>query len=142
MSYYLKQNIFLKQNIYFVIIFLLVVSCGKAPFGGLTFPEPNKSPIANAGGNQTVTLGNPVILDGSNSFGPDGSPFSFFWVILEEPFEGIPPGIFPATTEKVTFTPQKIGTYKFNLSVLDSDFAASFDGVAIIVVPAPGLLAQ
>jgi len=137
MTSYLKQNIFLKQNIYFVIILLLIVSCSKDPFRDLTFPGPYQFAVADAGENQTITLGNPVTLDGSNSFDPKGPIYQFLWVISEEPFEGIPPEIFPSTTEKVTFTPQKIGTYKFNLTVTDYEFVGRSDAVEIIVVPAP-----
>jgi len=137
MNSYLKQNIFLKQNIYFVITLLLIVSCSKDPFRDLTSPVSNQSPVADAGENQTITLGAPVTLDGSNSFDPDVNGFQFHWYVSEEPFEGIPPEIFPATTEKVNFTPQKIGTYKFILTVTDIEFAADSDTVEIIIVPAP-----
>ena len=45
----------------------------------------NSQPVANAGSDQTVPIGNTVELDGSNSSDVDGDPLTFQWSILAMP---------------------------------------------------------
>lgn len=42
----------------------------------------NFAPVANAGNDQTVEAGETVVLDGSNSFDPDGDPMAFTWTYV------------------------------------------------------------
>ena len=46
-----------------------------------TIPEVDDPPVADAGPDQTVQLGQEVTLDGSDSFDPDGSITTYDWVL-------------------------------------------------------------
>ena len=48
-------------------------------------PSPNTPPVADAGQDQTVTVGQTVILDGSGSFDADGDPLMFAWSFVSVP---------------------------------------------------------
>lgn len=44
---------------------------------------PNQPPVANAGGNKTTYQMDPVTLNGTGSYDPDGSIVSYRWFIIE-----------------------------------------------------------
>src|SRR5918995_4273089 len=48
-------------------------------------PTVNHSPVANAGIDQTVNVGDTVTLDGSKSTDPDGNTVSYLWKQIEGP---------------------------------------------------------
>lgn len=78
------------------------------------------APIANAGENQTVHLGDVVTLDGSGSSDPEGNyPLSYSWS-----FESIIPGDFPIlsdpTCHNPTFICESEGDYVLKLVVTNS----------------------
>ncbi|CAA6802528.1 MAG: Chitinase, partial [uncultured Sulfurovum sp.] len=84
----------------------------------------NVLPIANAGADQTITQGDSIILDGSNSSDYDGSIRSYTWkeddVVL---------------STNVSFTKSNFsrGTHTITLIVTDDDNATSSDDVQIKV---------
>jgi hypothetical protein len=94
--------------------------------GGLTFT--NHPPLANAGGDQTVTStssgGAMVTLDASASSDPDGDPLTFVWA---GPF-GILSGAVIAPTLPV-------GTSVVEVTVTDSHGASSKATATITVLP-------
>jgi len=95
-------------------------------------PKENEIPIANAGGNQTVTDtdGNGfviVTLDGSGSYDPDGSVVTYSW--MED-------GLILSTISNpsINFT---IGLHIVILIVTDTSGASSSDYIFINVNPKP-----
>ncbi|MDR1997375.1 MAG: hypothetical protein LBQ83_03540 [Candidatus Margulisbacteria bacterium] len=95
---------------------------------------PNKSPTANAGNDQTITLpANSVTLSGSGS-DPDGSIASYKWSKYSGPGS---PVISNSTSASATVTGLQEGTYVFLLTVTDNAGAAHSDYVTITVNPAP-----
>lgn len=75
------------------------------------------SPIADAGNDRTVDLGDSVTLDGSGSSDPDGEITTWEWtctshddVVLTNQDSASP-----------SFTPDEEGTFVFNLRVMDDD---------------------
>ena len=50
-----------------------------------TLPSSNHRPVANAGADQEVVEGSPVVLDGSASTDPDGDELTLAWVQIEGP---------------------------------------------------------
>ncbi len=46
---------------------------------------PNHLPVAHAGTDQTVSVGNTAQLDGSTSTDPEGQPLSYQWTLLKKP---------------------------------------------------------
>ncbi|MBC7975190.1 MAG: S8 family serine peptidase [Myxococcales bacterium] len=104
--------------------FALVVSGGVTQGGG----GGNRAPVANAGVDQTGTIGVQVTLDGAASSDPDGNPITFSWTQTGGP------AVTLSTPTAVTarFTPTAAGTYTFQLAVSDGSLTAQ-DTVVVTV---------
>lgn len=102
---------------------------------------PNVAPVANAGANQTVSLGQITTLDGSLSFDDNGDALTYGWVqtggapmvVLSDPAAQTPTFTAPAASAVLTFT----------LTVTDNAGLADTDKVVVIATvyaskPAPG----
>lgn len=85
-------------------------------------PPPNRAPVANAGADQTGTVGAQVTLSGSASSDPDGDALTFEWRTTASP-GGAPVSLAGAATSQATFTPSATGVYEFELTVSDAEFA-------------------
>lgn len=103
-------------------------------------PAPNQPPVANAGPNQTVTVGTLVTLDGTASFDPDNgpSPLTFSWTQTSGPAVALT----GANTAMPSFTPTVAGTYVFSLVVNDGADNSAPSSVTITVVPSTPPVAQ
>ncbi|NNE11101.1 MAG: tandem-95 repeat protein, partial [Ilumatobacter sp.] len=107
----------------------------------ITVNEVNATPVANAGLNQNVSIGQPVTLDGSASFDSDDPPqtLTYAWLMTTAP-AGSTATLAGETTESPTFTPDVAGTYTVRLIVNDGivdsgpDFVQIFatDGTPVI----------
>ena len=108
-------------------------------------PAINKSPVANAGPDQTVTQWAKVSLDGSASSDANGDPLTYYWSIVSYPLNAYPP-LTGANTAAPSFTPEQAGTYQFRLSVYDGQFTSTEDTVSITVMAvaasSPGLFQE
>jgi poly(3-hydroxybutyrate) depolymerase/ribosomal protein L14 len=94
-------------------------------------PPPNQLPVANAGGDITITLPvNTTILDGSSSSDPDGTISSYAWSLISGPAQyNIGNGAI-ATTSLSNLAE---GVYTFRLVVYDNTNAWSADTVVVTV---------
>jgi hypothetical protein len=103
-------------------------------------PPPNQPPVANAGSNQTVTVGTLVTLNGTASFDPDNGPSSltFSWTQTSGPAVTLT----GANTATPSFTPTLAGTYVFSLVVNDGAANSAPASVTITVVPSTQPVAQ
>ncbi|MDI1322034.1 MAG: PKD domain-containing protein [Algoriphagus sp.] len=93
----------------------------------------NKSPIANAGADQTITLtgnNNAIVLDGSGSVDPDGVLVAFNWRLLSGPNS---PSLINPNSPQTTVTNLVAGTYLFELTVTDDRGVSAKDTVLVIV---------
>jgi hypothetical protein len=103
----------------------ILVGCGGGGDGSSSGPAgspispANSAPIANAGINQTVAVGETVSLDGTGSADPDGDLLSFQWTIQSYP-NGSTAAIVDADHPNPLFTPDQPGDYVFQLVVTDS----------------------
>jgi hypothetical protein len=87
-------------------------------------------PVADAGDNQTVVPGELVLLDGSNSYDPNGSIIAFEWQQLS----GIPVTLTDDVAESTTFiAPAAVGDLVFKLTVYDNDYIEATDEITITV---------
>jgi hypothetical protein len=103
--------------------FALVVSGAVAQGGG-----GNRAPVANAGADQTGTVGVQVTLDGAASSDPDGNPITFNWTQTGGPTVTLS----TPTAATARFTPTVASTYTFQLAVSDGSLVAQ-DSVVVTV---------
>lgn len=89
----------------------------------------NNAPVADAGGNQTITLPtNSIILFGSGS-DSDGSITSYSWTKVS----GGGASLANNTTPTLTVTNLTAGVYKFRLRVTDNSGATNDDVATVLV---------
>ena len=114
--------------------FELSVSDGEASAARdnitITVVAPNTSPVADAGGDQSVETGQVVTLDGSGSSDADGDSLTYQW----RQVAGLIIGIVNADMAVANFTPSSAGIYEFELSVSDGEASAARDNITITVV--------
>lgn len=100
-------------------------------------PSPNKSPVAIAGPDQSISYNlqtcamepSVITLDGKASHDPDGTIVSFKWsLILADNYSILITNPTNAVTTVTNLTP---GSYTFQLSVTDNDGATSEDTLVV-----------
>ena len=96
-------------------------------------PLPNIPPVANAGADQTVNVGDNVILSGVASNDPDGTIVSYQWTLNSEDLFPVLINGNTATASFIAPQTQYGGSAHYSLTVTDNDGATDFDEVVIIV---------
>ncbi len=95
----------------------------------------NQAPVAIAGNNLTLNLpANTTILNGINSFDPDGTIVSYSWTKVNGPATL---NLANANSVSTALTNLVQGTYVFRLTVTDNDGATNSDNVTVIVNAQP-----
>ncbi|HEX7131996.1 MAG TPA: DUF3616 domain-containing protein [Iamia sp.] len=103
----------------------------------LAAPE-SEPPVAAAGGDQVVDLGDTVTLDGAGSHDPEGRPLDFGWTQTAGPAVTLD----GATTATPTFTaPEGPATLTFELTVIDDAGLTDTDTVDVVVNGKPTAVA-
>lgn len=101
--------------------------------GGFLESPPNLPPVANAGADQNVAEGSPVILDGTGSSDPDGTITTYAWVQMSGP----PVTLTGASTPQASFTAPAVApagaSMTFQLSVTDDAGGTASDVVIVDV---------
>jgi len=100
---------------------------------GSGMPNPclnNTMPLANAGPDVEVELGDRVTLDGRGSSDMDGDSLSYRWVLVRKP-ENV--NINGEETAAPTFIPTMEGSYDFSMTVTDSCGATDEDTMRVSV---------
>ncbi len=121
-------------KLFFLIIILLMIFSSCSIF--------NKEPIANAGGDQTVVLGDTVYLDGSNSYDPDGDNLKYAWSFNSKPYNSslYDGDINSRISSQANFIPDKTGNYELQLKVTDPSKKSDTDLVTITVGDSGGTI--
>jgi hypothetical protein len=91
---------------------------GNLPVKGIISPPPES------------IAGQAITLDGSGTLGAT----SFAW----SQTSGAPLSLIGANSAKVTFTPPRVGSYNFMLTVRGNDGSSDTATIAVITKPAPG----
>jgi len=102
----------------------------------------NLKPIANAGDDNTATIGSIVALDGSASQDPENEVVSYLWVLETKP-EGSVAALSDSTITNPVFTADLAGVYTINLLVNDGNLDSVAKTVTITVSAedaSPGVL--
>ena len=102
----------------------------------VTITGGNTDPIADAGDDETYTLGEEVTLDGSGSSDADGDSLDYWWK-----FTSVPSGssigntaIGDRTSDVTSFTPDVVGSYTVQLRVYDGTVYV-YDTVTFTIEP-------
>jgi hypothetical protein len=107
----------------------------------VTVSFDNVMPVADAGVNQAVIVGDTVNLDGSGSDDINGDPLTFSWI-----FESVPAGslavLFDADTVNPSFAADEAGTYVVSLIVNDGLLDSDADTVSIEAISSYDALVQ
>lgn len=109
-------------------------------------PEvPNVPPVADAGVDQRVPVGTPIVLNGGSSHDPDGPSLRYLWEVVEAPAGSRASA--RGSGDAAAFDPDMVGWYEIQLTVTDADAATDIDTVTVESVdtwgddggrPAPG----
>lgn len=121
----------------FVAVVFSLVGCGGGGGSDSTQPVANTAPVANAGTAQSVVIGNPVTVDGSNSSDANNDLMTYLWTFASKPANSTA-NPSSATVVKPTFIPDVSGAYVLNLVVNDgkmNSVAATVTVTASIGVP-------
>lgn len=78
----------------------------------------NTQPIANAGQDRTVNIGDMVNLDGSGSFDADNDPLTYSWTLLSKPDKSAAV-LYNTNLAQLSFVADVAGTFKVRLIVSD-----------------------
>jgi hypothetical protein len=92
--------------------------------------SPNHPPVANAGLDQTVQVGDQVTLDGSGSYDVDDDPLSFLWSFISRPAGSMATLDITDPVHPI-FTADVAGTYVVQLIVNDGYVNGGPDTVTI-----------
>ena len=94
----------------------------------------NSRPVADAGPDQTATVGDTVTLDGSGSFDVDLDPLFYAWSFSFQP-PGSTAGLTDADRELASFIPDLAGLYVAQLIVGDGLLFGTPDTATVDVAP-------
>lgn len=94
-------------------------------------PHANSPPQANAGPDQTVVVGDAVLLDGRASSDPDGDPLQYAWTLTEKPSTSTA-ALGNASSAQPEFITDVAGDYTIRLEVSDG-IATATDDIAVHV---------
>jgi chitinase len=97
------------------------------------FPGENRPPLAEGGSSRTVAVDSNVMLDGRESFDPDGDSIGYRWEILSGPTT---PAIAGNGSPSAFFVPRAAGEYEVQLTVIDPAGLTGTDQFTVRAVPA------
>ncbi len=92
-------------------------------------------PVAHAGGDETISLGESIRLDGTDSEDRDGSIVEWVWECLSHPSVTL----MNDDTSRPTFNPEEEGYFDFQLTIKDNDDQWSNPATVSITVLDPGV---
>ena len=125
-----NANKFIQLSALLFFITAILLSCKKEILCE-TCNENNRPPIANAGRDTVIILPqNSVMLDGSNSYDPDGNITEYGWTRISG---AAIISVSGSQTAKPVITNLTPGNYVFELKVTDNKGLAAKDTVLIIV---------
>ena len=90
----------------------------------------NGAPLANAGANNTVRVGELATLNGAASSDPDGNALTYAWTITSRP-SGSTAALTGATSVNPSFTADRAGSYVIQLVVSDGSLSSAAATVTI-----------
>ena len=95
----------------------------------------NVKPVADAGGNQVVTVRDYVELDGSGSYDANGDDLTYSWNITSGPKDSLTE-LFGFDTVNPSLIPDTEGSYYISLVVNDGLLDSDPDNIEILAIDA------
>ncbi len=114
----------------------LVVTALALPACDVFMTVENRPPVANAGPDQSVTVGEKVFLDGSGSYDPDGDTLAYQWDLVAVP-EGATAALGAPADPSTDLEPDVVGPWVVRLVVSDGSLSSEPDVVQVRVVGQP-----
>lgn len=111
----------------------LVTATNQNRSASISVTVENQLPVANAGDDQSVEVGDLVTLDGTGSSDPDGAPLSFDWTMVGRP-AGSTATLSNPTSPNPSFTPDEGGAYDIELIVNDGVDDSAPDAVQVLAL--------
>lgn len=96
-------------------------------------PVPNTPPVADAGDDQPVTIGQSVMLDGSGSSDADGDALTYSWTVISPASEAGTQLLSDSTGAMPHLVPTVHETYVVQLVVNDGTDSSAPDTVSLVV---------
>ena len=121
-----------------VYIAQLIVSDGiddSAP-DSVIVTTANVRPIAKAGADDNAKTGETVVLDGSQSYDPDGDNITYHWNITSQP-EDSNVSLDSTSAVRPSLTLTHVGTYVMQLVVSDGELDSAPDSVKVVIDSQP-----
>lgn len=102
----------------------------------ITTETPDNVPVANAGSDQTVAVGDTVALSGVKSYDPLGASLTYKWTVVEVPDKSAvsTASLTPADAVSSSFVADARGVYVINLLVNNGLTDSLADAVVITAV--------
>jgi len=107
-------------------LLLIISSCQR--------DRNNKIPVADAGADQTILIGDVVTLDGSNSYDPEASNLTYTWSVTSP--SGILAQLTNSSTASPSFIAEELDKYIVSLRVTDESGNNSILSLCAIYVTA------
>jgi hypothetical protein len=93
----------------------------------------NVKPVADAGVNQVVLVGDTVFLDGSGSYDANGNDLTYSWSLVDKPKSSAAELSFPAAVDPI-FVADVEGIYIASLVVNDGELDSRPSNVTILAI--------
>ena len=116
-----------------LLISIIVLAIGCAGTDPVTPEDQNRKPIANAGSDITVKIGETVNLNGALSSDPDSDVITYTWSFTSQPAGSVSSLGNADTVTNASFVPDKEGQYVVSLVVNDGTLDSEVDTVIITV---------
>ena len=113
------------------VVELVVSREGQASLSDqVVISTANSVPVARAGRDQEVVLGQSLQLDGSGSFDMDGDALSYSWVLAAQP-AGSAAALSDAAAVRPSLTIDATGDYRVELTVSDGSQSSAVDALIL-----------
>lgn len=124
------------EKVFAAVALLLVGAIVPAAGGFASTTGGNEAPLPDAGLDQTVTVGDVVLLDGGESRDPDGEIVSYAWEVTAPNGSAVPPDC--PSCNRTSFVASQTGTYEVTLAVTDGDDVTRSDTLYVTVEASNG----
>lgn len=118
------------------VVELTVSNSGGSSSANVTIGTTYMPPVANAGPNQTTTVGSTVTLNGSGSTDVNLQPLTYTWTLVSAP-TGSMATLNGDSTVMPTFVVDKFGSYMAQLVVNDTQSSSTAATVTITTLDTP-----